>query len=151
MEAAAEVRLKSWGSKASTYATHSMATANLNKSEEFVTNTTAASKYIPRTPRISINWNPPFQAKIYLVKVPLNVNIVRQHLLHRKCFKTYLVTNIKPLHTYNFLCVNSWNKSILKTRMNRTSNCLFAKQSKVIHIKYYKHFREPTHPSHLGR
>ena len=38
-----------------------MATANLNKSEEFVTNTTAASKYIPRRPRISINWNPPFQ------------------------------------------------------------------------------------------
>ena len=34
---------------------HSMATSNLNKSEEFVTNTTAASKYIPRRPRISIN------------------------------------------------------------------------------------------------
>ena len=27
---------------------HSMATVNLNKSEDFVTNTTAASKYIPR-------------------------------------------------------------------------------------------------------
>ena len=40
---------------------HSMATVNLNKSEEFVTNNTAASKYIPRRPRISINWNPPFQ------------------------------------------------------------------------------------------
>ena len=34
---------------------YSMATANLNKSEDFVTNTTAASKYIPRKPRISIN------------------------------------------------------------------------------------------------
>ena len=34
---------------------HSMATANLNKSEDLVTNTTAASKYIPRRPRISIN------------------------------------------------------------------------------------------------
>ena len=34
---------------------HSMASANLNKSEEFVTNTTATSKYIPRRPRISIN------------------------------------------------------------------------------------------------
>jgi hypothetical protein len=34
---------------------HSMATANLNKSEDFVTNTTAASKYIPKRPRISIN------------------------------------------------------------------------------------------------
>ena len=35
---------------------HSMATANLKKSEEFMTNATAASKYIPRRPRISINW-----------------------------------------------------------------------------------------------
>ena len=36
--------------------THSMATANLNKSEEFVTNTTAAaSKFIPRRLSISIN------------------------------------------------------------------------------------------------
>ena len=34
---------------------HSMATANLKKSEEFVTNNTAASKYIPRRPKISIN------------------------------------------------------------------------------------------------
>ena len=34
---------------------HSMATANLKKSEDFMTNTTAASKYIPRRPRISIN------------------------------------------------------------------------------------------------
>jgi hypothetical protein len=32
-----------------------MTTANLKKSEEFVINTTAASKYIPRRPRISIN------------------------------------------------------------------------------------------------
>ena len=30
-------------------------------------NTTAASKYIPRRPRISINLNPPFQTQIYLV------------------------------------------------------------------------------------
>ena len=30
-------------------------------SEEFMTNTTAASNYIPRRPRISINGNPPFQ------------------------------------------------------------------------------------------
>ena len=34
---------------------HSMATANLQKSEEFVTNTTTASKYITRRPKISIN------------------------------------------------------------------------------------------------
>ena len=46
---------------------HSTAIAILNKSEEIVKNTTAASKYIPRRPRISINWNPPFQTQIYLV------------------------------------------------------------------------------------
>ena len=34
---------------------HSMARANLNKSEWLVTNTTAASKYIPNRPRICIN------------------------------------------------------------------------------------------------
>ena len=31
---------------------HSMASANLNKSEDLVTNTIAASKYIPRRPRL---------------------------------------------------------------------------------------------------
>ena len=46
---------------------HSMATANLNKSEEFVTNTTTASNYIPRRPRISSNWNPPLSDLFYEV------------------------------------------------------------------------------------
>ena len=46
---------------------HSTAIAILKKSEAIVKNTTAASKYIPRRPRISINWNPPFQTQIYLV------------------------------------------------------------------------------------
>ena len=40
---------------------HGMAIANLNKSEELVTNTTAASKYMPKRPRICINGNPLFQ------------------------------------------------------------------------------------------
>ena len=52
---------------------HSMAIANLNESGELVTNTTVASEYIPKRPRICINLNPPFQTQIYLVKVPLNV------------------------------------------------------------------------------
>jgi hypothetical protein len=68
------------------YIGHSMARANLNKGEELVTNTTAASKYIPKRPRICINLNPLFQTQIYLVKVPLNVNIVKQHLFHKKQF-----------------------------------------------------------------
>ena len=61
-----------------------MASANLNKSEVFLINTTAASKYKPRRPRICINLNPPFQTHIYLVKVPLVVNIVKQDLLFLK-------------------------------------------------------------------
>ena len=46
---------------------HSMVTANLKKSEDFVTNTTAASKFIPRRPRISINWNPTFQTSLHKI------------------------------------------------------------------------------------
>ena len=63
---------------------HSMDSANLNKSKKVSTSTTTASKYIPKRPRICINWNPPFQTQIYLVKVPLNVNIVKQDLLNKK-------------------------------------------------------------------
>ena len=40
---------------------HSMARVNPNKSEELVTNTTEASKYIPKRCRICINRNPPFR------------------------------------------------------------------------------------------
>ena len=61
-----------------------MARANLNKSEWLVTNTTAASKDIPNRPRICINRNPPFQTQIFLVKVPLNVSVVKLYLLHKK-------------------------------------------------------------------
>ena len=63
---------------------HNMARANLNKSFWLVTNTTTASKYIPKRTRICINWNPPFKTQIYLVKVPLNAIIVEQDLLHKK-------------------------------------------------------------------
>ena len=61
-----------------------MAKANLNKSKKVLTSTTTASKYIPKRPRICINSNPPFQTQIYLVKVLLNVNIVKQNLLNKK-------------------------------------------------------------------
>ena len=46
---------------------HSMARANLNKSVWLVTNTTTASKYIPRRTRISINWNPSFQTSLHKI------------------------------------------------------------------------------------
>jgi len=45
---------------------HSMGEANLNKSDEVLTNTNTVSKYIPKRPRICINWNPSFQTQIYL-------------------------------------------------------------------------------------
>ena len=70
---------------------HSMARAKLNKSKKVLNySTTTASKYIPKRTRICINWNPPFQIQIYLVKVPLNVNIVKQDLLNKKQFKKNL-------------------------------------------------------------
>ena len=56
--------------------------------------TTTASKYIPKRPRICINWNPPFQTQIYLVKVPINVNIVKQDLLHKKQFLKILWSEV---------------------------------------------------------
>ena len=71
-----------------------MARANLNKSKKVLTSTTTASKYIPKRPRICINWNPPFQTQIYLVKVPLNVNIVKQDLLHKKQFLKILWSEV---------------------------------------------------------
>ena len=71
-----------------------MARANLNKSVWLVTNTTTASKYIPKRTRICINWNPTFQTQIYLVKVLLNVNIVKQDLLRKKRFLKILWSEV---------------------------------------------------------
>ena len=60
-----------------TFTDHSMDRVNLNKSKKVLTK---ASKYIPKRSRICINWNPPFQIQIYSVKLPQNVNIVKQDL-----------------------------------------------------------------------
>ena len=73
---------------------HSMARANLKKSKKVLTFTTTASKCMPKRPRICINWNLPFQTQIYLVKVPLNVNIVKQDLLHKKQFLKNLWSDV---------------------------------------------------------
>ena len=62
---------------------HSMARGNLYKSVWLVTNTTTTSKYMPKRTRICINWNLPLQTQIYLVKVPPNVNIMKQDLLNK--------------------------------------------------------------------
>ena len=50
----------------------------------------SASKHMPKRPRLCINWNPPFQTQIYLVKVctpTLNVNMVKQDLQIDRCPK----------------------------------------------------------------
>ena len=60
---------------------HNMVRANLTKNEWMVTNSTAASKYIPERPGICINWNPPFQTSfIKLSKTgSYEVNLTSQH------------------------------------------------------------------------
>ena len=51
---------------------------------------------MPKRPRICINWNPPFQTQIYLVKVPLNVNIVKQDLINKKTvFENFMKWGLK--------------------------------------------------------
>ena len=53
-------------------------------------------KYIPKRTRICINWNPLIQTQIYLVKVTLSVNIVKQDFLHRKTvFENFMKWSLK--------------------------------------------------------
>ena len=61
-----------------------MAMGNLNKSKESTQTATIALK-VPRGPLFT-NLKSHFWTKISLVKVPLNVKIVQQDLLHRKQF-----------------------------------------------------------------
>ena len=64
---------------------HSTTSDNLNKSENFMT--TVASKFIPKSEAQNLHQlKPSFQTKNYLVKVPLNVNIVIQDLLYTNSF-----------------------------------------------------------------
>ena len=65
---------------------HSMAIAILNKSEEIVKNTTAASKYIPRRPRISINWNPPFQTSLHKNSKEIFFRLIKFFFQEQKFF-----------------------------------------------------------------
>ena len=66
--------------------------------------TTTAWKLIASEITINEKWNPPFQIKIYLIKLPLNVNIVNQDLLDMKHFwKFYKVRSKK----FVFFIMNS--------------------------------------------
>ena len=72
---------------------HSMARANLNKSVWLVTNTTAASKYIPRRPRISINWNPLFQTSLHKISEVIFFSLTNFFFRNKK------------KHFFSFLCI----------------------------------------------
>ena len=76
----------------------SMATANLKKSEEFVTNTTAASKYIPRRPRISINWNPTFQTSLHKISKVIFFRLTKFFFRNKNFFS-------KEQLLFSFLCI----------------------------------------------
>ena len=91
-----------------------MARVNLNKSEWLVTNTTAASKYMHKRPRICINWNPPFQ-----IQILVNVNIVKQDLRQKSVGALKPDGNKKaqcltsPLH-HCHLYLDRWPPQFLK-------------------------------------
>ena len=56
---------------------HSMAMGIVNKIKETMPTTTTSLKVAPKRIINHKNWNSPFQTRIYLVKVPLNVKIVQ--------------------------------------------------------------------------
>ena len=60
-------------------------------------NSTKASKYVPKRPIICINWNLLFGTKIYLVKVPLSVSVVK---------KIYFIRNVRVLIRKFWVIIN---------------------------------------------
>ena len=81
-----------------------MAIANLNKSVWLVTNTTAASKYIPRRTRISINWNPTFQTSLHKISKKVFFRLTIFFFRNKKCFSQ------KQL-LFSFLCIVKQKKN----------------------------------------
>ena len=73
-----------------------------NRSEKFITNTTAASKY---RPRININWNPPppFPTKIYFVKVCTSkIHAISSYKPYVRKWLVFLMRNeLSPYHLSN--------------------------------------------------
>ena len=77
---------------------HSMATANLKKSLEFMTNTTAASKYIPRRSRISIDSNPTFQTSLQKISKEIFFRLTKFFFRNKNFFS-------KEQLLFSFLCI----------------------------------------------
>ena len=72
-----QVRMNQW----SKLYFHSMARANLKKSKHFSTSTTTVHTQEAQNLH---QLKSPFQIQLYLVNVPLNVNIVKQDLFNKK-------------------------------------------------------------------
>ena len=63
-----------------------------------MTNTTAASKYIPRRPRISINWNPPFQTSLHKISKVVFFRLTKFFFRNKIFFS-------KEQLLFSFLCI----------------------------------------------
>ena len=72
-----------------------MAMGNLNKSKETTQTATTALKVATLEDHYPQKIKSPFWTKIYIVKVPLNVKIVEQDLLHRKQFLKILRSEVQ--------------------------------------------------------
>ena len=88
-----------------------MATANLKKSLEFMTNTTAASKYIPRRSRISIDSNPTFQTSLQKISKEIFFRLTKFFFRNKIFFS-------KEQLLFSFLC-------IVKQKKNRSDPKIF--------------------------
>ena len=68
-----------------------------------MTNTTAASKYIPRRPRISINWNPSFQTSLHKISKEVFFRLTKKIFRNKKKIS-------KEQLLFSFLCIVKQNK-----------------------------------------
>ena len=118
---------------------------------------------VPRRPRISINWSPPFQTQIYLVKVTLSVNIVKQDLLHRKTvFENFMKWSLKGgisidtdsgMLRYALWCCGRRSQdffTFIQIVSNHTvSYCIFLteynNQFRAMNLKFYKLYDQLEH------
>ena len=83
-----------------------------------MTNTTAASKYIPRRPRISINWNPPFQTPLHKISKEVFFRLTIFFFRNKKFLS-------KEQLLFSFLCIVKQKK--ISERSENFWNFLFLK------------------------
>ena len=69
-----------------------------------MTNTTAASKYIPRRLRISVNWNPPFQTSLHKISKVVFFGLTTFFFMNKKNLS-------KKQLLFSFLCIVKQKKN----------------------------------------